>query len=40
LDDQNALARVTLGVRVRRDLEQFASFDVEDVSSNPMPRSA
>src|SRR5260221_8742107 len=29
-DDENALAAVTLGVRVLQDLEQVASLDVED----------
>ena len=39
-DDEDALAGVTLGVRVLQDVEQVASLDVEDESSNPMPRSA
>ena len=29
-DDENALAAVTLGVRVLQDIEQVASLDVED----------
>ena len=29
-DDENALATVTLGVRVLQDIEQVASLDVED----------
>ena len=39
-DDENALAAVTLGVRVLQDIEQVASLDVEDDFFEPDARSA
>jgi hypothetical protein len=38
-DYEDALARIPLGVRVFKNIEQVAALDVEDASSNPMPRS-
>jgi hypothetical protein len=36
-DDEDALAAVTLGVRVPQDIEQVASLDVEDDFFEPDP---
>jgi hypothetical protein len=38
-DYEDALARIPFGVRVFKNIEQVAALDVEDASSNPMPRS-
>ena len=39
-NDKDALAGVTVGVRMFENVEQIAPLDVEDDASNPMPRSA
>jgi hypothetical protein len=38
--DDDALAGVTVRVRVLQDVEQVPTLDVKTMSSNPMPRSA
>ena len=39
LEDEDALAAVTFGVRVLQDIEQVAALDVADDVLNPVPRS-